>query len=541
MLARRPWLSLVLALADCRQERRDDLGAPATVAEATRMIFGPTFSRKFDVLLVVDDSSTMAGIQGLVAANMSAFVNELEDASSAVDYRIGIVTASAEHPACPDVVGGGELRMTSCRERLDDFSIDGATTGCSDDCDFAAIRTLPTTTDAGPTARARPWLEQHRGVSNLAPIDGRTPTTQEAMQCIGPQGVAGCGFQSPLEAMYRALSRMQDVDDPQYGFLRIDASLLVVILTSSSDCSVVPEYASLFAPASEAGNPVFWSDRNADAPTPAACWNAGAECTGEGPIYDACDPVNHAATGQPEVDDADAVLQPLSRYVALLQGVEAAKRAIDPDLQVMVELITGVPSGYEDRWSEVYYADATDLAEQLEYGIGAGCVDDAITPPFSARPPVRELALAEAMRIDDDRNAISICTDDWSPALRAIAEPIPDVLKPACMPVCVADGDPETPELEPICHLDWSATDGEGKSARGVVEVCNADESLPDGEDACAVMLTDENISDFCAGEGWNLEFRLLRREGTYWPTPTVVTATCLVSLDRETDCPSLP
>ena len=535
----RSCLALFAALAvACEPTNHGDLGPSQTFAEVSRVIAWMSGPKKLDVLLVVDDSAAMAGIQEVVAANMRAFVDVLEDPSVAVDYRIGVITSSAEHPACADDVDAGALRMTSCRERLADFAVEGAAGGCADECTFDAIRTLPTTTSEDPVARPRPWLEARPYASNLAPIDGRTPTTSEALQCAGPQGAGGCGFPSPLEAMHRALLRMQDVDDPQYGFLRTDAALLIVIMTNGNDCSVVPEHASLFSPG---GIPVFWSDPTADAPTRAACWNAGVECTGA-PHYDECHPSNHAATGEPDVDDARAVLHPISRYVEQLENIERAKQAIDPNLQVMVELIAGVPRGYERRQSEVFYADATDPAEQLEYGIGAGCMLNSLSPAFAARPPVRELAVAAAMQIDDDeRNAISMCADDWSPAFAAIAEPIPLIIKPACMTACVADGDLQTPELEPTCYVEWSALGDEGRVEQGIVRTCNADETVPDGEDACALPLVDENLSDYCSGEGWNLEYRLVRREGSRWPAHTLVTATCLASMDRATDCPSLP
>lgn len=540
MIPRSCLVVAALVVIGCEQNAHDDLGEPHTFAEATRTILGPTQTKKLDVLLVVDDSAAMAGIQGNIAANMPAFIAVLEDREVAVDYRIGVVTTSVEHPACPDVADGGALRMSSCRERLGDFALDDAASGCSDACTFAAIRTLPTTTAEDPVARPRPWLEGGPRGSNLAPIEGRTPTTAEALQCAGPQGAGGCGFPSPLEAMHHALLRMQDVDDPQYGFSRRDATLLIVMMTNGNDCSLSGEYASLFLPRSDGGNPVFWSDRDASAPTRAACWNAGVECSG-GPVYDECHPANHAATGQADVADEAAVLYPISRYVELLEGIEDAKQAINPDAEVMVELITGVPPGYERIQGDIVYADATDPAEQLEYGIGGGCVSNATTPAFVARPPVRELAVAEAMQIDDDRNALSICGEDYSPAFGAIAEPIRDILRPACMTVCVADGDPETHQLEPTCHVDWAAIVEGGEVERGVVRACNADETLPDGEDACVVMLTDENRSDCCVSEGWNLEFRIVRREGTRWQEGTIVTATCLVSEDRATDCPSLP
>ncbi|HWB77547.1 MAG TPA: VWA domain-containing protein [Nannocystaceae bacterium] len=533
MILRSCLVAAALCVLGCEQNVHDDLGEPHTFAEVTRTIFGPYQTKKLDVLLVVDDSAEMAGFQANIAANLPAFIAVLEHPEVAVDYRFGVTTTSVEHPVCADVVDAGALRLSSCRERLGDFA-DG--TECMDTCTFDAIRTVPTTTAEDPMPRPRPWIESRGGVSNLEAIAGIVPSTIEALQCTGLQGVAGCEFPSPLEAMHRALLRMQDMNDPQYGFLRDDAALLALILTNGNDCSLAPDRDALFVPASAGGNPVFWSDPRADAPTRAACWNAGVECTG-GPEYDECHSANHAGTGQPDVADEDAVLQPISRYVALLEGIEASKQAIDPGLQVIVELIAGVPGGYEDGQSEIAYADATDPAEQIEWGIGAGCVRNAAEPPATARPPVRELAVAEATQVGDTRGAVSICADDYSPALGAIASTIRDQIKPACMPTCVADADPDTAELEPTCHVDWSASSSFGVAERGVVRACNPDETVPEGEDVCAVTLVGENVSDYCSDSGWNLEFRFVQRDGWRWPEGTIVTATCLVSLEGESEC----
>jgi hypothetical protein len=36
----------------------------------------------------------------------------------------------------------------------------------------------------------------------------------QALQCLGPQGVGGGRFESPLESMWKALARSQTPDDP---------------------------------------------------------------------------------------------------------------------------------------------------------------------------------------------------------------------------------------------------------------------------------------------------------------------------------------
>src|SRR5262249_13037841 len=159
-----------------------------------------------------------------------------------------------------------------------------------------------------------------------------------------------------------------------------------------------------------------------------------------------------------------------------------------------------------------------DMTDQNDFGIGPGCVNNTTTPPSTARPPVREREFAEAFQVGNelsDRNLYSICEDDFSPALDAIAKTIRDQLKPACMPSCVADNDPINPGLQPSCTLEQqSPKPGGGGIEKTNIVPCNPDESLPSGQDVCYVTLVEDNLSDYCKMEGWNLEFRLVRREG---------------------------
>jgi hypothetical protein len=511
-------LALFASILACLDAHSELVGEPLSVAEATRMIGWARYETKVDILLVVDDSPSMAQVQRPLANSLPGLIDLLEAPDVTADYRIAVVDAYARHPACADRDDeGGAASIASCRARADEFPGDLFADACL--CTFDAIATTPTTTDEDPVERSRPWIESRAGRSNLAIVEGRVPTTHEALQCIVPQGVAGCDFPSPLEAMYRALLRMHDVDDPQYGFLRDDATLLVVIVTNGNDCSVDPQHASTFLHAD--GSP----------PTRAACWHAGVECTGGPGVYYEC----HASSAQ------DAVLHPLERYLDVLRSLAADKAAIDPDRRVMVELVGGVPPGFDNGQSTIVYADAIDLEEQREFGIGAGCTNSSTAPPLLARPPVRELELAEATRTGERHHAFSICEDDYSPAFIDLARPIVDVLRPACMPVCVADADLDTPELEPTCHVDQEIPRRGRETERRNVPACLTDETLPLDEDVCFVALVDDELSSECDDNGWNLEFRIVRREGVPAPFATTLSATCLVSQRPQLECPSLP
>jgi hypothetical protein len=422
---------------------------------------------------------------------------------------------------------------------------DATAEACTDICDFDQITTLPTETENDHDKKPRPWLESIEGKSNLAEVGGRTPTTTEAFQCFGPQGIAGCGFEQHLESMYKAFLRAEKEGEGQYDFLRDNAILAIVILSDEVDGSYNNDYQSMWLPASMGGNMVFWSDPMATQPTSAVQWNAGVECTGGPGTYDECHSQNYDIDGNPGAADSKAVFHPVGRYTEFVQNLEDQKQEINEGQEVLVALIVGVPPQYNEGMSEIVYADATDPAEQNDFGIGAGCTNNSTMPPSTARPPVREREFAEAFQVgteESDRNLYSICEDDFAPALAAIANAIRSQLKPACVTSCVADDDPIAPGLQASCTLQQEAPKaGGGGSVKTNIPPCDPDESLPGDVDVCYVPLVGDELSGECAMAGWNLEFRLLRREGVPAPGGTSVTATCQLSQNRAADCPGLP
>ncbi|MCA9700861.1 MAG: VWA domain-containing protein, partial [Myxococcales bacterium] len=69
-----------------------------------------------------------------------------------------------------------------------------------------------------------------------------------------------------------------------------------------------------------------------------------------------------------------------------------------------------------------------DQAFLADYGIDPGCVG---ANGEQAVPPVRLREFAESFQTGEERNMFSICQDDYSAALTAIADRIRDQIKPA--------------------------------------------------------------------------------------------------------------
>jgi hypothetical protein len=511
-------------------------------------------NKDVDILFVIDNSGSMADEQATLSKNFEAFIGVLEREDVDANYRIGITTTDSGNPLCKAAQTkpeGGKLVLSSCLDRMAlgdfTFNMDDYGYACSDYCklDDAALtdRIKPTETQysEGEVAPRR-WIERIEGRTNL-PDD---VSTVEAFQCFGPQGVSGCGMESHLESMYLALAQASREDSPtNYGFLRDQAILSVVFITDELDCSYNPEFGEIFTT-----NKTFWSNPDDPQATSAVCFNAGVKCDGDGPTYANCQSANFGVDGTEGVADDQAVLQPLSKYLNFLQKLEDDKKTKQPDQEVLVALIAGVPPGYETRDADIVYQDSADPEFQDLFGIGAGCtLPNAMDPdkPQTAVPPVREREFAEAFQVGEDRNLFSICQDDYSEALREIAKKLEEQIKPACMTKCVKDIDPSTPVVDPSCVLTEINA---AEDTRQDIPLCDEVDGVwvaPAGETVCFAELIDrggqtpselDNMDPYCVGEGFNLEFKLIRSAPA--SAGTTIQATCELSPKPDQDCPML-
>jgi hypothetical protein len=514
-----------------------------------------TVKKDVDILFVIDNSWSMGEEQALLSQNFAAFINVLEQPGVEANYRIGVTTTDSGNPRCPTTTPeNGALVLSSCLDRIDAGEFSALTTegpidrasACTDLCALtsADLPITPTVTASDPTPRPRRWIESIAGQTNLP--DGVSAV--EAFQCFGPQGVAGCGMESPLESMREALAASADPKSPNYGFVRPDALLAVVFITDETDCSINPAHSEFFLTQTD---PVF---SGGGAPDSGSCWRMGVTCDGAGPTFAGCRASDLGVDGQPAGDPDDAMLAPVRRYIDFLQAIEDDKRTRDAKQEVIVAMLVGVPPGYEDGDVPLVYRDDLDPDFVDQYGVSPGCTFEKDGVLLTrAVPPVREREFAEAfeLRADPDvrqPNLYSLCQSDYSDALSAIADGIRQKIKPICMPGCARDGDESTPALEPNCRITETDT-GTGEQRSISRCVAEGDAWLPpDGETVCFAELTDrgggtataiDDMSAACIADGHNLEFKLVR---TAPPAGAQLeySATCALSPNKPRDCPDL-
>ncbi|MEM6991242.1 MAG: hypothetical protein AAF721_12110 [Myxococcota bacterium] len=363
-------------------------------------------TNEVDILFVIDNSGSMAEEQAAIATSAAALTASLDAAG--VDYRIAVTTTDVDNPWCsgttPEV---GRPRLSSCRSRQDEFvfvgaqQIDATAEACLEICAAETLEVLPTDVVGDIMAAPRPWIEVTAGVSN---IDGLA--IADALACALPQGINGCGFEQPLEAMYKAIALSDFEDDQAFGFFRTGAVPVVIIVSDEADCSYNPDQETIFLPDDDR---FFWSLPDEPTPTSAVCWNAGVQCNGGG-----CTPANLDALGA-DTSEANAVMRPVSRYVDTLQELEDAAAAVTPGVDLLVEVFGGfTPDG------SVVYQPSADPAFQDDYGIGPGCSSSA----GEAVPMVRIVAVADAMATDGHAPLSSICDASFDSKMAGIAQRI---------------------------------------------------------------------------------------------------------------------
>jgi len=411
---------------------------------------------QIDLLFVIDNSGTMGEEQINLARNFPLLIERLEgltDSSGTEvnpDVQIMVTTTDFGNPLCTpfepegyDPSRGAPIN-TACTTRLQDFTDLIGTNMVPEACQ----NTCP-----NPVAPEGNFIAFSPEGDNIpdsvvpTDIDGDgepdSPAAQ-ALSCIGPQGINGCGYESPLENMLQALNPSAAWNSGPDGsnptpFLRPNALLAVAMVTDEADCSV-KDYSIMSNPAFQNVNP----DTGSASASSAICWNAGVTCTGPDAmgVFSTC------------TSQAAENLQPITRYTNYLidelrenQGKEVIMLGIlgvplvtarNPDAPFQ-PTAGGVFDLVYRNWRDGPYPggdilpteDAMGVSaadKQFDFGVGPGCTGTDELGAFTGQaiPPVRIKEVCESLNLgpepEDIRCCIeSICDDDFSPAIECLA------------------------------------------------------------------------------------------------------------------------
>lgn len=430
------------AATSSASDHGDDTWDPGRGLDVPALPPGPP---AVDILLVVDNSASMAEEQRNLAHNLLGIVRELEAMTDtggspvAVDVQLMVTTTDRGAPLCARTgryaPTGGQPVTTGCNARIDHFTDPSGTVSMPEACtELCPVDLVPD----GDFLRFGP-----RG-TNLpeAPeidLDGDGEPESAAAQvlaCVGMQGIVGCEYESTLESMQAALDPSAPWNTGAEPFLRDDAILFVLLVTDEPDCSV--QDASLFADTSLTNVDPETMLRS---PSSAMCWNASVSCTGPDAdgVYTGC----HSRD--------DSRMYGIDRYLDRLREMEGK--------QIIMGAVVGVPpvtahdrtppfqpvaGGIFDLvvhdWHDPQFpdgdilpgdwADGTTAAVQhFRYGIGPGCTRDDGTVTAQAMPPVRIAEVCAGLDEDDTVGCCieSICDSDFSAVIRCMT-----VIPPQC-------------------------------------------------------------------------------------------------------------
>jgi hypothetical protein len=354
----RPGAALLVLAAVASSACAPDDAAPVETRIAAASAPDAAGPPNLDLLFVIDNGPGMAPMQAKLVDQIPSMMrawNGMPAGSPSVHVAV-ISTDMGAHSDRPD--------QTGCSETGDQGAFQAQARGTCTDVSLLGDTTF-LSTGGGPLD------------------DATVGTLSGVVQCMLPLGEGGCPYAHPLAAVARALGADgMPAPASNAGFLRPDAMLAIVILTSRDDCSAAsPEITALY---SLNGGPD--AVHNGLGPlTTYRCNEWGHLCV---------DPqTNSAANVPPEAIPTDAMGTPsaptldltncTSNPGGLLMPVQTFVdeiRALKPDRerQVIVGLISGPVSPYTVAWVPANdpNAPAGELWPEVEHSCGAaGALD----------------------------------------------------------------------------------------------------------------------------------------------------------------------
>lgn len=297
-------------------------GATATATLEVKPGPLPPLASKVDLLLVIDNSPSMSPKQKALGANIGRIVRSLQQLD--IDYHVGVIstdvgsTVAAGTPwggsvgSCDTFEGDdGVLQVAACSSRTSVTS--EARSACSTLCPdskFVPNDGLRYIRGSGGATNVPASLE-------VDPVTGKMVDTgpEKALRCIGLIGDGGCGVESPLEALKRALDGHRSDND---GFLRPDALLTVLVITDEDDCSVQL--------ARRRENSPFTRDCSGGAPEAYDCYNIDYRCFASSVQCD--QPMTTAGAKTNCKERPGSYLESVDKYASFLSTLRPAARLV---------------------------------------------------------------------------------------------------------------------------------------------------------------------------------------------------------------------
>jgi len=357
-----------------------------------------------DLLFVIDNSGSMAGEQANLRANFPALMTQLQAAAGGMpNVHIGVTTTDLgtglfQITYCEQVGGeAGQLVTGSCTNPVGvPYIVDVEAEGCSITKDVNGVCSAHSCsqTHCAHEPSATLVVDSLTGCPRCRNYTGES--LEDVFDCVASLGTMGCGFEQPLEAMYKALDPATTANA---GFVRADSVLAVILVTDEDDCS--------------GSNPQLYDntqtaiDSTLGPLTSYRCFEFGVTCdinsrTQTGTRHD-CVPR----------DDPAALLYPISRYIGQLAGLRDLGR-------IVVAAIAGPVTPSSSGVGHDMIIGLDDMS-QPELQFSCMVVDGG------AVPGIRVHSFVEAFNTPTNLGTwayTSICNPDYSQPLQGIGQQI---------------------------------------------------------------------------------------------------------------------
>ena len=351
------------------------------VQSGTKITITQATSDAVDLLVMVDNSNSMAQEQANLTQNFQILIETLTDPPDSngdgqpdsppvTDLHVGVVDSD---------MGTGGFAVQTCRD-----AIDG---------DDGILRNTPSGAVAGCADSYPSYLSFH---------EGDDPSAINAdFSCIATLGTGGCGFEQQLKAARKALT--VHAAGANAGFVRDDSLLAILLVTDEEDCSVREDVAN--------ATDIF-NTQLALGPLNLRCYNHRDQYVE--PVDSYVDAFLGLRADNPErlVMAAIVGIPPGTRHQCNLTGMTDADFQCLLDLPEMQEVIDNSAEGKGERLTPS--CDEAGLGEAF--------------PPRRIVEVVRQIN-----NVGNNGIVRSICEANFQPAMQAITSLIQSKVLGACL------------------------------------------------------------------------------------------------------------
>jgi hypothetical protein len=403
--------------------------------------------RNLDMLFMVDNSASMMPLQVKLMQQLPTFMNVLKNLPGGQpNLHVAVISSS---------LGAGFFgNVPGCsRPGGDQQGVFQHAASCAG---------LPAT-ESYLSSIADPTKPPGTFINNF------TGDIAAVFSCIALLGDTGCGFEHQFSSTIAALQRASTPGDPNYGFLRPDASLAIVMLTNEDDCSSPPNYSSdLFNPGTDTvANPSGLGGLQSY-----RCNEFGHLCNGAPPPHVPPAPgtsvalVGCTSSEGMSPGPGGSAPDPLHQLITVKSFVEFLKGLKPDPSKVLVAALAGPQAPYTvQSTTTALVSGGTDVQPSVMHS----CTQNS---GEYGDPGVRIKSWLDAF----GSNAVfeSICANDFAPALTVIANTIGKASGTNCISgqiLSKADGTPN-------CTVVQTTPSATLTSTAMVLPLCDATRSI---------------------------------------------------------------